>query len=185
MYCLSAGRVNWIATMRRFGGAQDCSISRPGARLPLAGAAERVGDDPIASGADPRELSMKITRWLVVVGALALPASALIWLSPTDGPAPAPTAARPAAVQPAPQSAHVLGSGVVAASKLSDELIRAAEAVKAPIVLPVPSGSSTAAAARVVMPSPVNAVAASQVADNQKIAIFYTGNVIGETDPCG
>ena len=123
---------------------------------------------------------MKITRWLVTVGAVALPASVLLWL-PTGGTRATSTGAVPVAVaQPAPTTAPVLRSGVVAALQVHDEMLLAAAKVSAPKLLPV---ASAAAAAGTVVPSPAQAV--PDTPDAERIALFYTGNVIGETDPCG
>lgn len=113
---------------------------------------------------------------LVVLFGVLCAAVALWWGRPHAPQVTAPTA-------PAPR---ILTSGVVEAAEVHAQLLAAAQEMPEPTMAP--------AVAQVPGQAQVAAVAAleesaqqplSTVSPEQELVIGFTGNVVGETDPCG
>lgn len=126
---------------------------------------------------------MRSTRTAVVVVALVVPAVAG-WLLQNAPVAAEVERARPRVVDQAATAPHVLGVAVGVAYAEHTRLMAAANALKVSTVLPEPIPHSAGVDARdIERQEPVAKL--PEIPDGRKIAIFFTGNVVGETDPCG
>lgn len=126
---------------------------------------------------------MRSTRIAVVIAALVIPAVAG-WMLQKAPAAAVVKRASPRVVAPEKSAPHVLGVAIGAAYAQHTQLMAAANALKVSTVLPEPVAHSAGVEARDI--ERVESTAKiPEVDDGRKIAIFFTGNVVGETDPCG
>ena len=125
---------------------------------------------------------MKAGKWLAAAAVLVLCGAGLVWLQSGQdkGVTPAPAAAaKVTAVAP-----RLLPPSVATAAKAHDELLEQTQGLEAPAILPAP-GAAIAAASAAMAAEQAEQPAPPKVDDAKKIALFFTGNAIGETDPCG
>jgi hypothetical protein len=139
------------------------------------------------TGRCPDVLTMNLRKWTVTFAAVAVPAVVGIWLlqgRPVAAPRKPTTAAlapQPAALAPLTTPELPKGtSGIAAARAAHEHFLAAAAKVEAtpllPQVQPVDPNAATPQAPEPALPP---------VAPENTVAIGFTGNVIGETDPCG
>lgn len=132
---------------------------------------------------------MNALRYPVSVAAIILPALAG-WMLQAAPAAPVafavPSVERSAdAVASVKDAApRLLPVGMRQAHALHTHLMAEANAIKVSKVMPLPLAHSAGMNSRNAERKPARD-ALSDVPDGRKIALFFTGNVIGETDPCG
>lgn len=136
---------------------------------------------------------MKSMKWPVVALALAAPIAAA-WLLQSRPPLPAgeraavQAATRPLAVaDPVAAEPKVVGAQIGEALKGYSGALDTARNLQAPEILPVPAAHSAGAPDPAADRQPALAAAAAlpKIDDKEKIALYFTGSCIGETDPCG
>ena len=128
---------------------------------------------------------MKGWKGLVGAAALVLPVLALLWLPACERTTNAKVDPQQVAVDEETAEAQPAAPVAAPPTKEQDALRKRNEPATAQVVPPAPQAPAAAVAvatAHMVVPA---APVVPPVADKEKIALFYTGNVIGETDPCG
>lgn len=125
----------------------------------------------------------RATRVVVVLMAIAIPAAVGLWLK---GAPAAPVEQRVAvAVAPAAKAQpHILGVALDKAHVTHTELMAEGHKLKVSSILPPPKAHSAGRDAKDAERRPTQDALAG-VPNGRKIALFFTGNVVGETDPCG
>ncbi len=126
---------------------------------------------------------MRGLQFMVVALALAIPVLAG-WMLRDATPGAAVVRLAPRAVKAGNSEPHILGVNIGKARVQHVKLMADARALKVSELMPVPMAFSAGLDTRAVENQKVD-TPLSNVADARKIAIFFTGNVIGETDPCG
>jgi len=145
-----------------------------------------VRSAPAGTGVGSRRLLVNPLRLVVAAVCIAAPvAVALALVGAPPAPAPAPSRARPVEVKAEkPKAPAIIGLDLDEALATHTKLMAAAQQVHVSQALPVPTPHSAGRiAADTERAAPT--AAKSDVPDSRKIAVFFTGNVIGETDPCG
>ncbi|MSP91436.1 MAG: hypothetical protein EXR79_06480 [Myxococcales bacterium] len=138
-------------------------------------------------------LPMNLRKTVVAVIAIAVPAAVGLWLlhgrnagaaQGVAAPVPAGIAAQ-AASPPVAATPQAPTSGAQAAAAVHARLLAAAEALPPPATMPPVGVAGTLAS--LPEPSPADATDPPQppVAAEMEVVVGFTGNVIGETDPCG
>lgn len=129
------------------------------------------------------EVRVKPVRILVALVAIVVPA--LVGWMLQSAPAAKVQRAAPVLVKNQPTDApRVVGVPINKAHALHTQLMADANALKVSNVLPPPTPHSAGMEARAAeQQAPSDDL--KEVPDGRKIAIYFTANVIGETDPCG
>lgn len=126
---------------------------------------------------------MRPVRVVVAIISIALPAVAG-WMLQSAPAAPAVERASPVAVKASPDAPRVVGVALDKAHALHTRLMADTNAMKVSTILPPPTPHSAGMDVRAAEnKAPQDAL--PEVPDGRKVAVFFTGNVIGETDPCG
>ena len=129
---------------------------------------------------------MRVERMMVAIIAVAIPAVAGLLVA--DAPAVAVSQrAKSVQVKSADGAPHVVGLNLAAAYGTHTQLLAVGNALTVSTVLPLPTAHSAGMDARAIEQQHPDSGAPGMpdVPDGRKIAIFYTGNVVGEIDPCG
>ena len=130
---------------------------------------------------------MRALKPVVVLFAVIVPVVAGWWL---QGMGTASSSILPIRVAPAQPLVPSLGdAGIDRALALHQRIVATAKDLEAPTVLPVPRSHSAGMITAVAQQAPAEPQQVEapvvDVDEAKKIALFFTGNEIGETDPCG
>ena len=130
---------------------------------------------------------MRALKGAVVLFAVVVPVVAGWWL---QGMASVSSPNVPVRVAPSQPVAPTLGDAAIdRALALHQRIVATAEDLKVPTILPVPRSHSAGQEIAVARQEPSEAqppeAPVVDVDNAKKVALFFTGNEIGETDPCG